>query len=308
MRHLIWHSYRFYKRKIEGARRLRGLVLDVGSGNSPFPRADVLAEKYLVDDSNRIWGRKPILSAPTVACDAEALPFEDKAFEFVVASHLLEHVDRPDKVMNELSRVGKAGYIECPRACYDKMDSPPYHRWFVEESEGRLVFTQKESAVFDEGLRLLTHETLYRDRGFWATFWRHLSDFFVMYEWEGRIDFEVRYLPLPDGRPGSAEHSLFDDEEWLKEHGFVVAEVEEHSSSDDGGISQAILQAFWKALALITRGAKAYPSIFDLVRCPADRSRLEASGLSADRRSGELACDSCGRKFEVIDGIPYLFL
>ncbi|MER3520881.1 MAG: hypothetical protein C4317_01030, partial [Acidimicrobiia bacterium] len=219
MRHLIWHSYWFYRRKISGARRIDGLVLDVGSGNSPFPRADVLAEKFLLDDSNRIWGQKPVLSAPVVACDAEALPFSDKTFDFVVASHLLEHVDRPDRVMLELSRVGKAGYIECPDEAYDKLDSPPYHRWFVEQRGDRLVFKQKQNAVFDEGIKALTHDTLYKDRGFWAVFWRRLERFFVMYRWEGKIDFEVHYLSLPTGEKGTAERSVFDDEQWLLKHG-----------------------------------------------------------------------------------------
>jgi uncharacterized protein YbaR (Trm112 family) len=308
MRHLIWHSYRFYQRKIAGARKIEGLVLDVGSGNSPFPRADILAEKFLVDDSNRIWGRKPILSAPTVACDAEALPFADDTFDFVVASHLLEHVDRPDIVMKELSRVGKAGYIECPDAAYDKLDSPPYHRWFVEESDGRLIFTQKSSAVFDAGIKDLTHNTLYREGGFWAVFWKRLESFFIMYRWQGDIDFEVHYLPLPGGEAGSADRSVFDDEVWLKERGFVSIRSEEGSLSPSAGIGERLLKAFWRALALVSRGRRPYPSPFDLVVCPADKSSLDLSGLSADRQSGTLRCDGCGRTYKVIDGIPYLFV
>lgn len=281
-------------------------MLDVGSGNSPFPRADVLAEKFLVDDSNRFRGRKPILPAPTVACDAEALPFADASFDFVVASHLLEHVDRPDRVMAELSRVGKAGYIECPEASYDKLDSPPYHRWFVEVRDGRLVFTQKDEAVFDRGLKSLTREALYRDRGFWAAFWRRLERFFVMYPWEGSIDYEVHYLPLPTGEAGSAERSVFDDKRWLEEHGFTVVSGEEGSLHS--GFSAALLEVFWKALALWVRGTRRYPSVFDLVVCPADHLELDSSELSGDRREGILHCTGCGRSYKVADGIPYMFV
>ncbi len=304
MRRYLWQAYRFYERKIAGARRIDGLVLDVGSGNSPFPRADVLAEKFLLDDSNRIWGRKPILAAPTVACDAERLPFRDGTFDFVVASHLLEHVDRPDRVMEELSRVGKAGYIECPDASYDKLDSPPYHRWFVQMRDGKLVFTQKDRAVFDPGIKDLTHKTLYKDGGFWSTFWRHLHSFFVMYWWEGSIDFEVHYLDHPDGRPGSAENSIFDDENWLEEHGFVVVEAEE--GAPRSGLDQRLLEAFWKFLALVVRGPRPYPSVFDLVVCPLDRAELDKGGLADGESTGTLECTSCGKRYSVVEGIPYL--
>ena len=42
------------------------------------------------------------------------MPFADKTFDYAICSHVLEHVERPDTVIAELTRVAKAGYIEVP--------------------------------------------------------------------------------------------------------------------------------------------------------------------------------------------------
>ena len=307
MRRAFWHALRFYQRKLAGSRKIEGLVLDVGSGNSPHPRADVLAEKYLLDDSNRIWGRKPVISAPLVACDAEALPFADKTFDFSIASHLLEHVDRPDKVMDELSRVSKAGYIECPNADYDKLDSPPYHKWFVELEGKRIVFRQKDRAVFDAGIKELTHAALYSDSGFWAAFWRHVDRFFIRYTWEGSIDYKVEYLPLADGSPGSAERSVFDDPDWLRDRGFVVTDAEPEGATAEESVGQWLLELGWKGMARLARGRRPYPNIFELLVCPDDHAALERANEDGAGRAVELGCVRCGRTFPVVGGIPFVF-
>ena len=88
------------------------LVLDVGSGSSPH-RADVLLERYL-DPKHRY--RAMVIDRPTVLADACKTPFRDKAFDFVIAFHVLEHVPDPAAFLNELQRIGKAGYIETPNA------------------------------------------------------------------------------------------------------------------------------------------------------------------------------------------------
>ncbi len=48
-------------------------------------------------------------SARYIRADAEQLPFEDESFDVVTAMDLLEHVDRPERVIAEASRVLKKG-------------------------------------------------------------------------------------------------------------------------------------------------------------------------------------------------------
>ncbi len=62
------------------------LVLDVGSGSNPHPAADVLLEKY-VDITHRY---SPLVAdRPTILADACKMPFKDKAFDYVIAFHVL---------------------------------------------------------------------------------------------------------------------------------------------------------------------------------------------------------------------------
>lgn len=299
MRQYLWHGIWFYRRKLKGSRKIPGLVLDVGSGNAPHPRADVLVEKYLTDDQNRIRGAEAVLAAPIVACDAEALPFADKAFDFVICSHLIEHVDHPDLVLNELQRVGKAGYLECPNEAYDKLDTPSYHRWFANFDGQTLEMRQKSRATFDPAVSQLVHQTLQRDQGFWAAFWRHLERFFVMYRWEGEISYRVDYLPLPDGSPGSAEKSLFDDEKWIAENGFAVAETGEKPPPT--GVARALKRAFWQALRAAAHPGGGGFDLFEILACPADRNKLERG------RDENLVCSKCGAVYPVVDGIPFVY-
>ena len=86
------------------------LVLDVGAGSCPYPRADILLERYSGGDHR--GGAGLVADRPTVLGDALQMPFQDKAFDFVVASHVLEHIKIPELLLKELMRVSHAGYIE----------------------------------------------------------------------------------------------------------------------------------------------------------------------------------------------------
>src|SRR3989344_6715828 len=116
---IFWHSLiSFCERKIFVKNIGKNdLVLDLGSGDKPFWRADVIVDKYLEDDRQRSSG--PVLLDKNklfIKADVENLPFKDKVFDFVYCSHLLEHVENPVKAINEITRVAKKGYIEVPYA------------------------------------------------------------------------------------------------------------------------------------------------------------------------------------------------
>src|SRR5437660_717275 len=80
-------------------------VLDIGPGHAPFKRANVSVDFVDVTGVDNL-----------VKCDLanEPLPFADKEFDFVYARHILEDMYNPFPLIKEMSRVGKAGYIETP--------------------------------------------------------------------------------------------------------------------------------------------------------------------------------------------------
>ncbi|GEM_PF-750024 len=121
------------------------LVLDVGSGDKPFWRADVIVDKYLNDNQQRhsgsmVYDKNKIF----IKADVEKLPFRDKVFDFVFCSHLLEHVENPDKAIMELTRVAKKGYIEVPASILEVFQPFASHLWYCSYIDKTLIFRRKE--------------------------------------------------------------------------------------------------------------------------------------------------------------------
>ncbi|UMG92152.1 methyltransferase domain-containing protein [Nocardioides sp. TF02-7] len=99
------------------------LVLDVGSGDKPSWRADVLLDRY-PDDAyagQRSGTGRTRVVRPLFDADAAAMPFADGVFDYAICSHVLEHVTDPVGVVRELTRVARAGYIEVPEAAAAKI-------------------------------------------------------------------------------------------------------------------------------------------------------------------------------------------
>jgi SAM-dependent methyltransferase len=117
-------------------------VADLGSGHNPHPRADILVDRFLLDNTERSGAPVILPSSKTfVVGDGVAMPFKDKAFDFVVCSHVIEHIEDVDNFCSELNRVSKGGYLECPSKFAEVLRHAPNHRWFVSNKNGRLIIS-----------------------------------------------------------------------------------------------------------------------------------------------------------------------
>jgi SAM-dependent methyltransferase len=161
------------------------IVLDVGSGNYPCPRANVLADFFpeeSIHRSGRIMEDRPL-----VICSVERLPFLRHAFDFVICSHLLEHVESPSRAAAELSRVAQAGYIETPAYGKDILIGTGHmHRWQVVEFEGVLHFfeyseRQKKAHIGSPVMDIWLNEMFHPWQDF---FWERQDLFNAMLIWE----------------------------------------------------------------------------------------------------------------------------
>ena len=138
--------------------RADALVLDVGSGDNPHIRADVLCDAHLLDRGERCGKFDLVIDGrPFVFADAVNLPFKDKAFDFVVCRHLLEHMEDPLPLLRELERVGRAGYIETPSALMEKLCGWSFHKLLIEKKEGALFIKAKPAG---ENFGILPQEIL----------------------------------------------------------------------------------------------------------------------------------------------------
>jgi SAM-dependent methyltransferase len=163
-----------------------GLVLEVGSGDNPHPRSDILVDRFLADNTER--GGNIVVDRPLVVADAHHLPFRDHAFCYVICSHILEHMDDPLQFSRELSRVGRSGYIGCPSEIAERLFHWSFHRWYVNLIDGTLILHPKEPAEpFGE-----LFDYLYEYNPIYYFFQRSMPDlFWVECEWHGAITIKV---------------------------------------------------------------------------------------------------------------------
>src|SRR5687768_14256760 len=132
-------SWDYQKRHIAHLMETSDVVLDIGSGNNPIPRANLLADFFPEDNFHR--SGNVVQDRPLVACSMERLPFLGKSIDFVVCSHVFEHIDSPERGGAELARIAKKGFIETPAYGKDILVGSGYmHKWQVVEFEGVMHF------------------------------------------------------------------------------------------------------------------------------------------------------------------------
>jgi len=132
------------------------LVLEVGSGGSPYYRANILIDAY-EETRERHWVAL-VKDRPSLIGRGEALPFKDKCFDFVIASHVVEHSSDPEHFLNELQRVAKAGYIETPDALMERINPYWDHRSEITARKGVLIVKKKPNWLVDAELTELYEE------------------------------------------------------------------------------------------------------------------------------------------------------
>lgn len=189
----------FHRRRIDIPVGPDDLVLDIGSGDKPHWRADVLLDRYVdADHAGQRSGRAAArVSRPLFDADAAAMPFADGAFDYVVCSHMLEHVTDPAAVVAEMARVGHAGYIEVPEAASAKILDFPSHLWWCRLEGTTLVMTAKQQAAFDPEIQRYIDD---------AGIERRLADLLdadfdrriVSLRWTGAPDVRVEGRPPPE--------------------------------------------------------------------------------------------------------------
>lgn len=171
-------------------------ILDIGCGGYPFPYATQLVDKFPEDTHHRYEDLKK-LGIPFVEASVENLPFEDKSFDYVYCSHVLEHVEEPEKAIKEIQRVGKKGYIEVPTKMSDTLFNytrlEHFHKWYINIVGNKMIFIEyndkeQRDTNFKE-LFFMAHSLF--TNNFKRFFKRNRDLFSNLFVWEGEIEFII---------------------------------------------------------------------------------------------------------------------
>ncbi len=255
------------------------LVLEVGSGGNPYFRSNVLLDAY-EETRERHW--VPLVcDRPTILGFVEDLPFQDKAFDFVIASHVLEHSTDPARFLSELQRVAKAGYIEVPDAFMERINPYRDHRLEITSRDDCLVIRKKSAWCVDHELlelyedrvkRIVTRETMPKNPFI----------FHVRYFWRDHIDYKILNPDIHAGWEAPA-----------------CDKSQVRSSSIKKRMRSLWIR--WIRALFSQHHRNKNINLMKLLACPSCKS---ANML----KTGELIkCSSCGQSFSVRNGFPVMY-
>ena len=114
-------------------------ILDIGCGYGANEFANTICD---VQDLSKFYKDKNFIKL-----ENKQLPFKDNEFDFVIASHVLEHVEDLKFFINELERVSKKGYIELPTKLEDNLvfENKKDHLWHMDfdDVNSKLLISNK---------------------------------------------------------------------------------------------------------------------------------------------------------------------
>lgn len=183
-------------------------VLEVGPGGTPFDRAN----EFLDIDPSKFKSKEEALmqrgSAPSLKTekkityyDGGAFPYEDNSFDYVVASHVLEHVEDVELFIKELHRIAKKGYIEYPTIAYEYLYNIPVHLTYLhyDNKSNTIKYMSKTKSSIND----------------YAPIQKYLLD-----------SLDKGYIDIVD----NSKHVMFEGFEWTKTKPLKMKEV--HSLSE----------------------------------------------------------------------------
>ena len=158
-------------------------ILDIGCGYSANKYATILADKQ---DLSSFYKNENF-----VKIDETKLPFKDKEFDFVIASHVIEHVSDFEFFIQELERISNKGYIELPSRLGDNLvyeNKNDHVSWFIFDDVNNQLVASKRNQLIDPFITVSTaklFEKIFRE------------SLVIELAWEDKIEYiidnQIRY-------------------------------------------------------------------------------------------------------------------
>jgi len=157
-------------------------ILDIGCGYNAHSSANTICD---VQNLKEYYKNKNFIQLRE-----KKFPFEDKEFDFVIASHVIEHVEDVVFFIKELERISKKGYIEVPTKLEDNLvfENKNDHVWHMDfdDTNNKLLISKRTQYIEP----ILTVSSI-----------KKLNEIFrksLILEliWEDKIDFSVESINI----------------------------------------------------------------------------------------------------------------
>ena len=153
-------------------------ILDIGCGYTAHKRATVIAD---MKDFSDFYKEKKFIKIKE-----KNLPFKDKEFDFVISSHVIEHVEDFEFFIKELERISSKGYIELPSRLGDNLvfENVNDHIWWFnyDDIRNHLVVSKKNQLI-DPFITVST------SRNFFEKIFR--ESLVIELAWEEKIEYVI---------------------------------------------------------------------------------------------------------------------
>ena len=151
-------------------------ILDIGCGYSANNYATTICD---VQDLSNFYKDRNF-----VILENNDLPFDDNHFDFVISSHVMEHVKDLEHFIKEIQRVSKKGYIELPTKLEDNLvfENKKEHLWQMDFDDVNHKLLISKKIQFLEPV--LTVSTIQKMREYFR------SSLILELFWENKIEYE----------------------------------------------------------------------------------------------------------------------
>jgi len=152
-------------------------ILDIGCGYRAHRNASVIAD---IQDFSNFYKEKKFIQIK-----GKNLPFKDKEFDFVIASHVIEHVEDFEFFIKEVERITSKGYIELPSRLGDNLvfeNKTDHIWWFYFDDVSNELLVSKKNQLIDPFITVSTAkllETIFRE------------SLVIELAWEEKVDFRI---------------------------------------------------------------------------------------------------------------------
>ena len=169
-------------------------TLDIGCGYTANEYAKIVADTQ--DLANFYKDKK------FIKITEKKLPFKDNEFDFVITSHVIEHVEDFQFFIKEIERISKQGYVELPTRLGDNLvieNLKDHIWWFKYDDELKLLTVSKKNQILEPFINVSTAkklESIFKESLVMELMWENKIDYKLDDDLEKKTESKISFIYL----------------------------------------------------------------------------------------------------------------